>query len=109
MSARVHLAWLMWCYQEGYTKAEDRAIMDNWMGEHQDNATDEQMRQDLLEMADEVLASMATEVTTMIDSPKDIPPVPVLGGAVGRHATVACRQGAHDLCTDHACGCRCHE
>jgi hypothetical protein len=44
-----------------------------------------------------------------IDSPGDMPPVPALGGAIGRHATVACRQGAHDLCRDAGCDCRCHE
>lgn len=59
--ARVHLAWLMWCYQEGYKTAEDRAIMENWMGEHQDNAEDEATRQILLTMADEVLAALADE------------------------------------------------
>jgi hypothetical protein len=61
VNARVHLAWLMWCFQEGYTKAEDREVMENWFGEHQDNATDEQTRQDLLEMADEVLAVLEAE------------------------------------------------
>lgn len=55
------LAWLMWCYQEGYTKAEDRAVMENWFGEHQDNAEDEQTRQDLREMAAEVLAVLEAE------------------------------------------------
>ena len=30
--------------------------MENWMGEHQDNAEDEATRQSLLAMADEVLA-----------------------------------------------------
>jgi hypothetical protein len=32
-----------------------------------------------------------------------------LGGAIGRHATTMCRQGAHDLCSVSSCGCRCHE
>lgn len=57
----MHLAWLMWCFQEGYTKVEDREFMENWFGEHQDNAEDEQTRQDLLEMADEVLAALEAE------------------------------------------------
>lgn len=59
--ARVHLAWLMWCYQEGYRTVEDRAIMENWMGEHQDNAEDEATRQILLTMADEVLDALEAE------------------------------------------------
>lgn len=57
-SARVHLAWLMWCYQQGYVKAEDRAGMTNWLLEdpmtlHPDDAA---LRPHLLAMADEVLA-----------------------------------------------------
>ena len=49
------LAWLMWCFGEGYKKAEDRAFMENWFGEHQDNAEDEATRQSLLAMATEIL------------------------------------------------------
>lgn len=56
--ARVHLAWLMWCFSEGYKNAEDRAIMENWFGEHQDNREDEETRRALLMMADEVLAAL---------------------------------------------------
>lgn len=46
-----------------------------------------------------------------------VPPVMELGGAVGRRATTACRQGQHDLCdgklpfmqpADQDCLCRCH-
>ena len=61
MNARFHLAWLMWCFSEGYAKAEDRAIMENWMGKHQDNAEDEATRQALLTMADEILATWEAE------------------------------------------------
>lgn len=54
---RERLAWLMWCYQQGYTNAEDRAILTNWMLE--DPATlhpdDAKLRVHLLAMADEVL------------------------------------------------------
>jgi hypothetical protein len=38
-----------------------------------------------------------------------------LGGAIGRRATVACKQGQHDLCSrelpadPRGCDCRCHE
>jgi hypothetical protein len=42
-------------------------------------------------------------------TPDDDVGVVELGGAVGRHATTACRQGQHDLCTVSSCGCRCHE
>ena len=57
-NARTHLAWLMWCYAEGYGNAEDRAIMTNWLLD--DPATlspgDAAVRRDLLDMADEILA-----------------------------------------------------
>jgi hypothetical protein len=43
-----------------------------------------------------------------MDSPEDVPSVPELGGAIGRRASFACKQGQHDLCTDEACRCRCH-
>lgn len=58
---RQQLAWLMWCYAEGYRTSEDRELMENWMGEHQDNAEDEATRQTLLAMADEVLAALDAE------------------------------------------------
>jgi hypothetical protein len=33
-----------------------------------------------------------------------------LGGAIGRRATTACKQGQHDLCRDEPdCHCRCHQ
>ena len=38
----------------------------------------------------------------------EVPPVFELGGAVGRTASTACKQTAHDLCTDEECLCRCH-
>ena len=62
----------------------------------------------------ELMADESHDVEVVSDgpdghSPDDMPPVVALGGAIGRHATVACRQGAHDLCRDADCGCRCHE
>lgn len=39
----------------------------------------------------------------------DFPTVPVLGGAVGRKASDACRLNQHDLCKDEDCECRCHD
>ncbi len=59
--ARVHLAWLMWCWNEGYRTIEDRALMENWFGEHQDNAEDEATRQHMLTMAGEVLDTLEAE------------------------------------------------
>lgn len=56
-AAVTHLAWMMWCWDEGYRTVEDRALLDNWFGEHQDNAEDERTRQQLLAMAREVLSA----------------------------------------------------
>jgi len=42
------------------------------------------------------------------DSLEEAPSVVELGGAIGRKATEACRQGQHDLCTNRDCQCRCH-
>lgn len=57
-SARSHLAWLIWCYQQGYTNAEDRAIITSWMDdpESEVHPDDVKLRRHLLAMADEVLA-----------------------------------------------------
>jgi N6-adenosine-specific RNA methylase IME4 len=45
----------------------------------------------------------------MKPSPNDGSGIVELGGAIGRHATTACKQGQHDLCPDDDCDCRCHE
>lgn len=60
--ARIHLAWLIWCYEQGYTLAEDREILSNWLLDdpaslHPDDLRD---RGGLLAMADEVLALLDT-------------------------------------------------
>lgn len=54
---RYHLAWLMWCYQEGYHNPADRAILTSWMREPDSQLTehDVELRQHLLGMADEIL------------------------------------------------------
>jgi hypothetical protein len=58
---RYHLAWLMWCFHQGYIKAEDRVGMENWLLD--DPATlhpaDAALVPYLLEMADEVLRLVA--------------------------------------------------
>lgn len=56
-TSRTHIAWLIWCFQQGYVKAEDRAILDNWLDD--DPATlhprDAELRPHLLALADEVI------------------------------------------------------
>jgi hypothetical protein len=62
---REHLAWLIWCMSEGYVKAEDRAILSNWLLD--DPATlhphDAELRPHLLGMADEILTSLIRQAT----------------------------------------------
>lgn len=55
---REHLAWLMWCYKQGYVRAEDRAPMTNWLLHPESvlNPLDIEERDALLAMADEILA-----------------------------------------------------
>jgi hypothetical protein len=57
ISAREHLAWLLWCVGEGYLKPEDRG--ENWMAEDLTtmHPADVELRHHLLVMADEVLAA----------------------------------------------------
>lgn len=57
---RAHVGWLIWCYGQGYVKAEDRAPLTNWLLDdpvtlHPDDAA---LRPHLLAMADEVLATI---------------------------------------------------
>ncbi len=59
-NARLTLAWLMWCYAQGYTHPSDRAILTSWMDDdaaqlHPDDVIE---RERLLLMADEVLAAL---------------------------------------------------
>lgn len=54
---REHVAWILWCINQGYVLAEDRAILANWLLDdpstlHPDDA---KIRPGLLDMADEVL------------------------------------------------------
>lgn len=54
---RAEVGWLLWCLDQGYSAAEDREIMTNWLLD--DEATlhpsDLNLKADLLTMADEVL------------------------------------------------------
>lgn len=65
---REHLAWLMWCYQEGYVNVEDREGMENWLLD--DPATlhpdDAKLRPHLLAMADEILLLIDGPVTPVV-------------------------------------------
>lgn len=58
--AREHLAWLMWCFQEGYTNPADREYLDNWLLDDPStlHPKDAELRPHLLTMADEVLARL---------------------------------------------------
>ena len=63
--ARFHLAYLMWCFQEGYVTPFDRAIVPNWLLEdittlHPDDVV---LRENLLVAADEVLAALNSKGT----------------------------------------------
>ena len=68
--ARLHLAWLMWCYQEGYIEAEDREILTNWMGDDPEtlHPDDLRTRDGLLGMAGEMLALLGAPQTA--DAPE---------------------------------------
>lgn len=70
----------------------------------------------------EPLPTAEAVVTDLPDSLADVPPKAELGGAIGRTASTACKQGQHDLCPDRdvresmvdllgtaGCHCRCHE
>lgn len=60
LRTREHLAWLMYCYAEGYTAPADRAVLTNWMSESDESLLPEDRRtkHSLLAMADEVLAAL---------------------------------------------------
>jgi len=62
-SARVHLAWLMWCFEEGYRTAEDRVIMENWIALPDEalSLDDVITKENLLAMADEIIAAWRVE------------------------------------------------
>lgn len=57
-SDRYEIAWRIWCWQEGYGKAEDREGLVNHMGEPDDQLTENDIkdRDELLLIADEVIA-----------------------------------------------------
>lgn len=62
--ARTHLAWLIWCYGQGYIKPEDRDILTNWLLDDDASLTknDVVTKHELLAAADEVLTALAAGV-----------------------------------------------
>ena len=60
MADREHVAWLMWCLNQGYVNAEDRSILSNWLKDDPDtlHPDDARLRPHLLAMADEVIAAV---------------------------------------------------
>ena len=67
VSAREKVAWLLWCANQGYIKAEDRAVLS---GGPDTFVADMQHPDDLaelpgwLDMADQVLAAIRSENLT---------------------------------------------
>lgn len=59
-AVRELVGWLLWCYKQGYTRADDRAVLANWMSDDPATLTleDAAERGHLLAMADEVLAAV---------------------------------------------------
>lgn len=57
---RETVAWLLWCANQGYIKAEDRAVLTNWfLDDHRTlNIDDYESREGWLSMADEVIAAI---------------------------------------------------
>ena len=61
LRVREHIGWLIWCMDQGYVKAEDRAVIGaNWLLEDEATLSDDDLdtKRDLLVMADEVLAAL---------------------------------------------------
>lgn len=59
-AVRELVGWLLWCYKQGYTRADDRAVLANWMSDDPATLTleDAAERCRLLAMADEILAAV---------------------------------------------------
>jgi hypothetical protein len=57
---REHIAWLLYCLDQGYTKAEDRALLENWLlvSNNELTTVELELKADLLAMADEVIAEV---------------------------------------------------
>jgi hypothetical protein len=57
---RERIGWMLWCLDQGYVKAEDIAILNNWLLEDEATLTaeDRALKVSLLEMADLVIAAV---------------------------------------------------
>jgi hypothetical protein len=66
-STRLHVAWLLWCANQGYILPEDRAVSGNWFLEPLDlqHPDDIEERPGWLDMADSVLAAIDAEIDPM--------------------------------------------
>lgn len=60
-NVRTHVAWLLWCANQGYILAEDRALVDNWFLADLETLHPDDLaaRPGWLDMADSVLAAIA--------------------------------------------------
>lgn len=60
---RQHVAWLIWCYDQGYRKPEDRAILTNWTGRDPSTLTPKDTAEQaaLLAMADDIILTIVNE------------------------------------------------
>ena len=64
---RFEIAWRIWCWKQGYVKAEDRVGLTNWMRDdqsvlHPNDITD---RETLLEIADMAIEVAKEETDTV--------------------------------------------
>lgn len=60
-SERETIAWLLYCYQQGYTDPSDRAVLSNWIANPPEvlHPDDRKLRESLLAMADEIRADQS--------------------------------------------------
>ena len=64
-ATRAHVAWLLWCANQGYINAEDRAVNgNNFVTEMSQHPDDRRELPHWLGMADELLAAIDAEVAT---------------------------------------------
>jgi len=62
-----HIGWLVWCLDQGYKTAEDRAHLSNWLLEDDATLSDEDWvsKAALLDGADEVIALLGAPLATL--------------------------------------------
>lgn len=66
-ATREHVAWLLWCANQGYILAEDRAVLgggpDTFLADMRQHPDDLAELPGWLDMADSVLAAIDAEVS----------------------------------------------